>query len=126
MANKNVDYHHLYLKILEIGRGRLKDGLSYNELITLLKKDHYDLDNGCVELAIKHWFDESFFHLGQDSNPYSCLKDLPNHLDCSFVLKGEHSLRLIEHTTTKRNFTISIIALIIAFISLIVSFIVLM
>lgn len=114
-------YDKLYLRILNIGQSMLGEGLSYNDLLEKLKHEGYDINNDCVEISIRHWFYESFFHIGNDENPYGCIANLENHKDCGFVLKGEHCLVLMEHKTSKRNIMIAWIAIILTIIGLAVS-----
>ena len=118
LFNKPKTYDKLYLRILQIGQSKLGEGLSYNDLTDILEKDGYDFSNDCIELAVKHWFYESFFHVGGDDNPYLCFTDLENHKDCGFVLKGEHCLVLLEHNTSNRNINIAWIAIVLTFIGL--------
>lgn len=108
---KVKSYDRLYLDILKIGRKKVGEGLSYNELKDLLIKKGYDFENDCIDLAVRQWFCDSFCHQGQEDNPYNSILDLNNHLDCNFILKGDASLRLIEYDTSKRSKWVAIISL---------------
>lgn len=46
-------YKTLYLAMLEVGQEKVQDGVSYNEIKSLLSKERYDFENDCVELAVK-------------------------------------------------------------------------
>lgn len=111
---KVKNYDRLYLDILKIGRKKVGEGLSYNELKEHLIKKGYDFENDCIDLAVRQWFCDSFCHQGQEDNPYNSILDLDNHLDCSFILKGDSSLRLIEYDTSKRSKWVAIISLCVA------------
>lgn len=107
-------YDKLYLDILKIGRKKVGEGLSYNNLKKDLIKKGYDFNNDCIELSVKQWFSDSFCHQGQEDNPYNSILDLDNHLDCNFILKGDPSLRLIEYDTSKRSKRVAILSLAVA------------
>jgi len=112
------NYDELYLQIIKIGRSRVNEGLSYNDLISELKCRGYDIKNDCVELAVKQWFYQSFNHYGADDNPYTCVKDLDNHQDCQFILNGDACLRLIEYDTSRKSTIAGYISLILALIAI--------
>lgn len=105
------NYDSLYIDILRIGQCRLANGLSYNELKIELQKEGYDFKNDCIELAVKQWFFDCFHHRGNDQLPYDNISDLEDHLDCSFILKGNSCLVLVEHRTASKNLNIAWIAL---------------
>ena len=114
---KSKSYDKLYLRILNIGNEKLKTGLSYNELITQLKEEGYDIQNNdCFELAIQKWFYDSFNHISADD--YKEFKDLKEHYECRFILNGNSSLKLIEHKTSRRSLWVAIIALVISVLSI--------
>jgi hypothetical protein len=108
-------YDNLYLDIIKIGRDKVGEGLSYNKLKSLLEKKGYDFGNDCIELAVKQWFINSFHHRGEDNKPITELKDLENHPDCNFILKGESSLLLITHQKSKNALMISLCAIFLSF-----------
>ena len=110
MAQKK-SYKKLYLTILRIGQDKVHEGVSFNELKAELIKRGYDFDNDCIGLSVKQWFYESFHHTGADDNPYSSVQDLDNHLDCSFILKGESCLKLLGYETSKNSWRNGIIAI---------------
>ncbi len=97
------NYDNLYLDILTIGRETVQNGISYNELKQKLGDKGYDFSNDCIELAVKQWFFDSFHHRDEDDNPITCVHQIEEHLDCSFILKGESCLMLIDHRKAKRN-----------------------
>jgi len=103
MKTDNKKYDKLYLNILRIGQSRVDTGLSYNELREELINRGYDFKNDCIELAVKQWFYDSFYHRGQEDNPYTSVVDLEKHLDCSFILKGDSCLRLIEYDKAHKS-----------------------
>lgn len=113
------NYDSLYLDILRIGRSKVSEGLSYNVLKELLQSKGYDFENDCIELAVKQWFIDSFTHYDQDLEPFQELKDLDEHLNCNFILKGESALTILEYETSKRNIKIAFYSLTVAMLSLI-------
>src|SRR6266496_2104360 len=117
MAKKS-SYKKLYLAILKIGQEKVHEGLSYNHLKEILIKRGYPFDNDCIELSVKQWFYDSFHHIGADDNPYITIRDLENHLDCNFILKGESCLKLIGYQTSKNSWRNGIIAIIISFLAI--------
>ncbi len=118
METSSRKYDTLYLTILEIGSECLSTGIKYNELIEILKGKGYDTSNDCIEIAIKTWFTDSFWHRGSDDNKYNGYDDLENHLDCNFILKGESCLKLLSYHNSMRSLAASRIARIIAIISI--------
>lgn len=118
---KSKGYDDLYLTILKIGQARVSTGLKYGYLLDELKQHGYDIDNGCVLLAIQYWFFNSFYHLTNDDNPCMSPSDLKRHSGCSFILKGEASLVLIEHETMEKSMRQSRYAIRWAIIAVLVS-----
>ena len=51
----------LYLRILQLGRENLTEGLKFNKLITTLQQEGYTINN-CTNRSIREWFYNSFFH----------------------------------------------------------------
>ncbi len=118
---KAKTYADLYLRILQIGKERLQSGITYNELYNQLKQEDFDCGNDCIDLAVKHWFVESFFHVSNDIEIYTGINNIDQHKDCHFVLRGEHSLTLLDHQKSKNNLKIACIAVAIAFIGVVAS-----
>ena len=120
MFCRKKSYDSLYIDILKIGKKRIDDGLSYNDLIIKLKKKGYDLSgkNSCVELATRQWFFDTFHHRDKkDKEPD--FESFKWHLDCNFIMKGEACLKLIDHKISKRNILAAWIAAVIALSALI-------
>jgi hypothetical protein len=118
MKNNNTKYDELYLNILRIGQSRVDTGLSYDNLRIELIKQGYDFENDCIELAVKQWFYDSFYHRGKEDNPYNCVEDLEKHLDCSFILKGDSCLRLIEYDKAHKSNLAGWISLILSLLAI--------
>jgi len=114
---KPKSYKKLYLRILRIGVNRVHEGVTYNELKAELVKQGYDFENDCIELSVKQWFYDSFNHTGADDNPYTSVKDLENHLDCSFILKGESCLKLLSYETSRNSWRNGIAAITLSLIA---------
>lgn len=120
MKNKHLEtYDDLYLTILKIGRMRIEGGLSYIDLCEELKNIGYDLENDCIEFAIKNWFLHSFIHYDEEYNEFkpNKLSDLDAHKECNFILSGKSCLALIEYENSIRNIRYAKIAMLIAFVS---------
>lgn len=113
------NYDNLYLDILKIGRERSTSGLSFNSLKCILTAKGYDMENDCIDMAVKQWFFDSFHHKNEKSKVLKSVNHLEKHLDCNFIMKGESCLQLIEHETAKRNLRIALVAAFIAIASLI-------
>jgi hypothetical protein len=110
-------YKELYLSMLEIGQERVHEGVSYNQMRETLVRKGYKFDNDCIELAVKQWFYDSFHHTGADDNPFLSVKDLDNHLHCSFILKGESCLKLLDYQTSSNGVRVGFIALFISVVA---------
>lgn len=117
-SNKN--YGKLYLRVLQIGQKSLGYGLSFNKLRKELENEGYDFKNDCIELAVKHWFFDSFFHVTDDNDKPPCdsIENMEHHLNCNFMLKGEHCLKLVQNTTSKNALKVSSTALVIALLGI--------
>lgn len=128
--NKSDKYDELYLTILKIGRKKVKDGLSYNQLKAILEKEYkYDFTNSCIELAVKHWFMHNFVHYPcNSSHPLAdgnyCLSCLEQHLDCNFFLGGKACLALLEYENTQTTIKYSRYAVIVALLTFIIGIII--
>lgn len=115
-------YDKLYLSILEIGQSRVNGGLSYNDLCTELEKEGYDFENDCIELAVQNWFINSFIHYKDDCVvEIKDIKDLEEHLDCNFILKGEACLALLGYKTSYSNIIYTRVAIGVAVLAIIIS-----
>lgn len=124
MENKKLEtYDDLYLTILKIGRNRIEGGLSYIDLCKELKKSNYNLQNDCIEFAIKNWFLHSFVHYDKENKEFkpSNLSDLEKHKDCNFILSGKSCLALIEYENSIRNIHYAKIAMLMAFVSIFIT-----
>jgi len=101
----------------------LGTGLSYDLLKSELEKKGYDFSNDCIELAVKQWFIDCFHHYVEDEEESSVvinsIKDLEEHLDCNFILKGNICLSYVEHRTSQNNLKLTYAALGIAVLSLV-------
>lgn len=120
MKNKDLEtYDDLYLTILKIGRSKIKGGLSYIDLCEELKKIDYDLQNDCIEFAIKNWFLHSFIHYDEEYKEFkpNKLSDLDAHKECNFILSGKSCLALIEYENSIRNIRYAKRAMLIAVVS---------
>lgn len=115
MFEKKRKYNNLYLDILELGQGKVEEGLSFNELKKKLSEKGYDFENDCIELAVKQWFYDSFHHISADKEVKNA-HDVDNHLDCNFILKGESCLKLISYKTSRFSFRNGLIAISISFL----------
>lgn len=115
------NYKKLYLHILEIGVEQLDTGLTYEELKCLLEKKGYNFSNNCIEIAVKQWFFDCFHHK-TSNDAIDNIDDIDDHLECSWILKGESCLILTEYKASSRNLNIAIIAIIISVVSLISQF----
>lgn len=125
MKNKHLEtYDDLYLTILKIGRMRIEGGLSYTDLCEELKNIDYDLENDCIELAIKNWFLHSFIHYDEKNKEFKAgvLSDLDKHKECNFILSGKSCLTLIEYENSIRNIRYAKIAMCIALVSVFITF----
>ncbi|MDR1725506.1 MAG: hypothetical protein LBR28_03845 [Bacteroidales bacterium] len=115
-------YKKLYLHILKAGIKKLGSGLSYNELISELKKKGYDIDNDCIDKAIKHWFVDSFAHYDNTENGTEQIEmdtvKLENHKYCGCILKGKSCLAYLEYQNSRRTLKATGIAALIALIAL--------
>lgn len=105
------------MTILRIGQDKVHEGVSFNELKAELIKRGYDFDNDCIEISVKQWFYDSFHHTGADDNPYNSVNDLENHLDCSFILKGESCLKLLSYETSRNSWRNGIVAITLSLIA---------
>lgn len=120
MAKEKANYDKLYLRILEIGRSRLERGISYIELFEILENEGYNVRHNLnIDLALKHWFFEAFYHVAEKGRECTEPLHIGTHGGCIFILKGEHSLKLVEHETSVRNYKIAMGAFIIAIITLV-------
>jgi len=110
------------LHILKAGIKKLGSGLSYNELISELKKKGYDIDNDCIDKAIKHWFVDSFAHYDDTENGTELIEmdtvKLENHKDCRCILKGKSCLEYLEYQNSRRTLIATVIAVCIAILAL--------
>lgn len=121
--NKPNEYKDLYKTILEIGKSRINEGVSYHELIEILKTKGFTIES-CSQLAIKKFFCDNFFHLSNHRKPEPTPQNIERyHKYCGFVMTGEACLtleRLIELGQLKRanriNFIIGIAAIAIGFV----------
>jgi len=117
--NQEKDYKDLYKTILEIGKSKVNNGLSYNNLIEKLDEQGFKIDD-CSKLAVKKFFCDNFFHISNHRKPEPTPKNIERyHKDCNFVMKGEACLyleRLIELEQLKKsgcvNFWIAISAIV--------------
>ena len=121
-SSHNRNFDSLYLTMLEIGQSKVETGITYHELIFELQKRGYNIQSGCIELAIKHWFFNAFFHKADKDCPLTTLEDLDTHLGCDFILKGETSLLLLEHQNTKRTLNLARNAIYVGVIAAIITF----
>lgn len=117
-----MKYDRLYIRILEIGRDNLNEGVSFEDLKKQLTKEGCDFENGCIDKAVKRWFFDSFEHvIDQEDGTHKVIEnysDLPEHLGCQFIMKGNRCLALVEHEKSKRNIWVAAIAAGIAFATL--------
>ena len=68
MPNNQSEYKELYKTILEIGKSRINEGVSYSKLKEDLENKGFIIDN-CSEFAIKKFFCDNFFHLSNHRKP---------------------------------------------------------
>lgn len=110
MQNKEPEYKDLYKNILEIGKSKINNGVSYYDLCQILKTKGFEI-NGCSTLAIKKFFCDNFYHIPTEDKPEPTPKNLSQqHCKCNFVMKGEACLyleRLNELEELKRSNKIS-------------------
>jgi len=104
------NYDHLYLNILKIGQDKAESGLSYDELKTELTSQGYDFENDCIELAVKQWYFDSFYHAACYEK-YESWEDLDNHTGCHCIMKGQSCLTLLDYENSKRSNNIGWFAL---------------
>lgn len=122
-----TDYQELYLTILKIGQSKVNHGMTYRDLINELAIRGYNIDNGCLQQAVKKWFHEAYFHITVQGKTCN-FDELDEHSDCTFILKGESGLLLLEHE--KINKTISLarwaigVAIVIGIVTVIASYVV--
>jgi ribosomal protein L20 len=110
-----ADYQELYLTILKIGQSRVNHGMTYSDLIQALDKEGFNIDNGCLKQAVKKWFHDAYFHITVEGKACN-LDELDEHSDCTFILKGESSLLLLEHEKINKTITLARNAIIVALI----------
>ena len=110
LFRKQRTYKDLYFRILQIGQSRLLTGISYNTLYKQLKDEGFDCENNCVDIAIRHCFVDSFFHITNDKE-FTGIENLNEHQDCDFVLRNTQSFMLLEHQRSRNTLWIAWIAL---------------
>lgn len=101
--NKPID-DKLYLRILQLGRENLTEGLKFNALITTLQQEGYTINN-CTNRSIREWFYNSFFHEEahcQNGN-FNNVQELDNHLNCGFVLKADTCMKLLQFEESEKS-----------------------
>jgi len=95
-------YDDLYLSILQVGQRRVNHGISYSYLLEELSKKGFDIYNGCIEIAIKHWFCNAYYHV-LEKGKFCEAQELEDHSSCSFILSAESSLLLLEHEKVSKT-----------------------
>jgi len=123
MHNNQSEYKDLYKTILEIGKSRINEGISYKELKSKLVCKGFKMDD-CSELAVKKFMIDNYFHLPSEDKDEPTPKNIEEqHPDCGFVMTGEACLkleRLIELEQLKSsntlNFRLAIAAIVIGLI----------
>lgn len=125
MQSFNKKYDDLYLDILQIGRERMLEGLSFNNLKELLKEKGYKVDNDCIEKAIIHCFLHSYSHYDNDEYEMvnNDLTEFEKHKNCNFILTGVSCLALMNYKNAQSSLTCTKWATIIAVISFLISLI---
>lgn len=101
--NKPID-DKLYLRILQLGRENLTEGLKFNSLISTLEQEGYTINN-CTNRSIREWFYNSFFHEEahcQNGN-FNNVQELDNHLNCGFVLKADTCMKLLQFEESEKS-----------------------
>ena len=101
-----TDYQELYLTILQIGQTRVNHGMRYSDLLIELSKRGFNIDNGCLKQAVKQWFHDAYFHITVAGNTCN-IDELDEHSDCTFILKGESSLLLLEHDKISKTISLA-------------------
>lgn len=87
---------------MQIGRDNISGGIKYCDLYNQLKKEGYEI-NSCVNRTLREWFYTSFFHeeahcdIESGIAPYTNVKNLDDHKCCSFILKGDSCLKLLQY-----------------------------
>src|SRR5688572_5573474 len=103
MNAKTID-DKLYLRILQLGRENLTQGLKFNSLISILKGEGYTINN-CTNRSIREWFYNSFFHEEahcQNGN-YANVQELDKHKNCGFVLKADTCMKLLQYEEAEKS-----------------------
>ena len=121
--NIQKEYKYLYKTILEIGKSRVNNGVSYSELLSTLKEMGFVID-GCSKLAISKFFCDNFYHLPSKEKDKPTPENLATqHCGCNFVMTGEACLyleRLNELDQLKKdskfNFNLAMSAIIIGLV----------
>lgn len=120
---RKTSYNDLYITILKIGKDRMEDGISINQLKKELILRGFDLSNDCTERATLHCFLCNFVHYDRNEHKLDGDVDLSNidgHENCNFILRSDSCLAIIEHETSVRNIKIAMTALFVAILSIIV------
>ncbi len=110
-----TDYQELYLTILQIGQSRVNHGMRYSDLLSELSKRGFNIDNGCLQQAVKQWFYDAYFHITSGGNKCD-LNEVDEHSACTFILKGESSLLLLEHDKISKTIALAKSAILVAII----------
>lgn len=108
-----TDYQELYLTILQIGQSKVNHGMTYNDLINELGFRGFNINNGCLKQAVKHWFYDAYFHITSKGEKCT-LDELEDHSECTFILKGESSLLLLEHDKINKTIRLAWMAILTA------------
>ncbi|MBK9378150.1 MAG: hypothetical protein IPM86_07865 [Saprospiraceae bacterium] len=101
--SKQID-DKLYLRILQLGRENLTNGLKFNSLISTLQQEGYTINN-CTNRSIREWFYNSFFHEEahcQNGN-FNNVQELDNHKNCGFVLKADTCMKLLQFEESEKS-----------------------
>lgn len=91
----------LFLRILQIGRDNIQNGIRFSDLLNQLKSEGFTINN-CTNRTLREWFYTSFFHeeahCAKDSpGSYTDVTKLDEHQKCSFILKGDSCMKLLQY-----------------------------
>src|SRR5690606_22353908 len=82
----------------------LECGISFNQLKERLKEENFDVENSCLDRCLREWFHNSFFHEEATcSHGTSSIHSLKEHIDCTYILKAETSLRILSFQEAEKS-----------------------